>query len=252
MHHLTFESPAMADFENRKGLTRLLRIRLSTQLKFALSKMVRLKETRLLATNLMKQHQLKDDLQSLMISCVYLNKDCELPRNRESFLALLERHKGDIVPFAEKIDPIVNEIFRIAQGISRQLKGKISFDRAQALADIKQHVQRLLQPGFMTSAGMEWLSHYPRYFKEVEVRLEKLPAQVNRDRAWTEELTALQQKYDKRREAHYQHKVIDPNLQQFYWMIEEYRVSLFAQQLGTRFPVSDKRLRKLREEVEAT
>nr|WP_286198297.1 ATP-dependent RNA helicase HrpA [Salinisphaera sp. G21_0] len=246
-----FESPAMADVENRKGLTRLLRIRLSTQLKFALSKMARLKETRLLATNLMNQNLLEDDVQSLIISGVYLNKDSELPRNRESFMALLEQRKGDIVPFAEKIDPILNEIFRIAQGISRQLKGKISFDRALALADIKQHMQRLLQPGFMTSAGMEWLSHYPRYFKAIEVRLEKLPAQVNRDRAWTEELTALQQKYDKRREAHYQHKVIDPNLQQFYWMIEEYRVSLFAQQLGTRFPVSDKRLRKLWEEVEA-
>ncbi|WP_419535253.1 ATP-dependent RNA helicase HrpA [Endozoicomonas sp.] len=245
-----FESPAMADFENRKGLTRLLRIRLSTQLKFALSKMARLKETKLLATNLMNQNQLEDDLQSLIISGVYLNNDNELPRNRESFLELLEKHKGDIVPFAEKVDPIINDVFRIAQGISRQLKGKISFDRALALADIKQHVQRLLQPGFMTSAGMEWLSHYPRYFKSIEVRLEKLAAQVNRDRAWTEELTSLQQKYEKRREAHSQHKVIDPNLQQFYWMIEEYRVSLFAQQLGTRFPVSDKRLRKLWEEVE--
>ncbi|WP_332328147.1 DUF3418 domain-containing protein [Endozoicomonas sp. GU-1] len=246
-----FESAAMADVENRKGLTRLLRIRLSTQLKFALSKMARLKETRLLATNLMNQNLLEDDVQSLIISGVYLSKDSELPKSRESFMALLEQRKGDIVPFAEKIDPILNEIFRIAQGISRQLKGKISFDRALALADIKQHVQRLLQPGFMTSAGMEWLSHYPRYFKAIEVRLEKLPAQVNRDRAWTEELTALQQKYDKRREAHDQHKVVDPNLQQFYWMIEEYRVSLFAQQLGTRFPVSDKRLRKLWEEVEA-
>lgn len=153
------------------------------------------------------------------------------------------------MPFAEKIDPIINDVFRLAQGISRQLKGKISFDQAIALADIKQHVQRLLQPGFMTLAGMEWLSHYPRYFKSIAVRLEKLPAQVGRDRAWTEELTVLQQKYENRRAAHRQHKLIDSNLQQFYWMIEEYRVSLFAQQLGTRFPVSDKRLRKLWEEV---
>ncbi|WP_422467377.1 ATP-dependent RNA helicase HrpA [Endozoicomonas sp. ALC013] len=245
-----FESPAMADFENRKGLTRLLRIRLSTQLKFALSKMARVKETLLLATNLVHQSQLEDDLQSLIISGVYLNDDNGLPRNRESFLALLERHKGDIVPFAEKIDPIVNEIFRIAQGVSRQLKGKISFDRALSLADIKQHLQRLLRPGFMADAGREWLSHYPRYFRGIEARLEKLPAQVNKDRAWTEELAVLQQKYEKRLDAHLQQKIVDPNLQLFYWMIEEYRVSLFAQQLGTRFPVSDKRLRKLWEQVE--
>ncbi|KEI72684.1 ATP-dependent RNA helicase HrpA [Endozoicomonas elysicola] len=245
-----FESRAMADFENRRGLTRLLRIRLSTQLKFALSKMVKLKESKLLATNLINQNQLEDDLQNLIISGVYLTESQDVPRNRESFMALLESHKGHIVPCAEKLDPIINEVFRIAQGVSRQLKGKITFDRALALADIKQHLQRLLRPGFMMDAGMEWLSHYPRYFKAIEVRLEKLPAQVNRDRAWTEELTVLQQKYEKRQEAHTQHKIVDPNLQQFYWMIEEYRVSLFAQQLGTRFPVSDKRLRKLWEEVE--
>ncbi len=212
--------------------------------------MEKLKESKLLATNLVNQNQLEDDLQNLIISGVYLTESQDVPRNRESFMALLKSHKGDIVPFAEKLDPIINEVFRIAQGVSRQLKGKITFDRALALADIKQHLQRLLRPGFMMGAGMEWLSHYPRYFKALEIRLEKLPAQVNRDRAWTEELAVLQQKYEKRQEVHTQHKIVDPNLQQFYWMIEEYRVSLFAQQLGTRFPVSDKRLRKLWEEVE--
>ena len=97
---------------------------------------------------------------------------------------------------------------------------------------------------------MEWLSHYPRFLNGIEIRLEKLPAQVNRDLAWTEELTLLWQKYQKRQEIHQQHKIIDLNLQMFGWMIEEYRVSLFAQQLGTRFPVSDKRLRKLWTEIQ--
>lgn len=245
-----FENPALALVEHRKGLTRLLRIKLATQLKFALSKMPRLKETRLLATNLVNQAQLDDDLQNLIISAVYLRDGVALARNREMFQALLEQYKGDIVPVAENLDPIIHEIFRTAQSVSRQLKGKISFDRALALADIKQHVQRLLRPGFMAAAGMEWLSHYPRYFKALEIRLEKLPAQVNKDRVWTEELTGLQQRFDKRQEIHNQHRIVDSNLQLFYWMLEEYRVSLFAQQLGTRFPVSDKRLRKLWEEIE--
>ncbi len=245
-----FESPAQADDEGRRGLTRLLRIRLSKQLKFALSKMTRLQETKLLATNLINQNQLEDDLQNLLVQTVYLAKEQEMPRNREAFVALLERFKSEIVPCAEKLDPMLNDVFRLAQRVSKQLKGKISFDRALALADIKQHVQRLLQPGFMATAGMEWFSHYPRYLKAIETRLEKLPAQVNRDRAWTEELTALQQKYEKRCEAHQQHQIVDPGLTLFGWMIEEYRVSLFAQQLGTRFAVSEKRLRKLWEEVE--
>lgn len=245
-----FESAALAEAEGYKGLCRLLRIRLSTQLKFALGKMPQLKASKLLATNLLNHKVLEDDLQNFLIAGVFLNKDQPRPKNKEEFTALIEKHKGDLVPFAEKVDPLLNDIFRRASSITRQLKGKISFDRALAMADIKQHLSRLLSAGFMQRATMEWLSHYPRYLNAIEIRLEKLPAQVNRDLAWTEELNLLWQKYSKRQEIHDQHKMVDPNLQQFYWMVEEYRVSLFAQQLGTRFPVSDKRLRKLWSEVQ--
>ena len=245
-----FESAALAEAENYKGLCRLLRIKCSNQLKFALGKMQQLKATKLLATNLLNHKMLEDDLQNLLIAGVFLNKDQSRPKNRDEFIELIEKHKGDLVPFAEKIDPLLNEIFRRASNISRQLKGKINFDRALAMADIKQHLSRLLSPGFMQQASMEWLSHYPRYLHAIEIRLEKLPAQVNRDLAWTEELNLLWQKYAKRQEIHHQHKMVDTGLQQFYWMVEEYRVSLFAQQLGTRFPVSDKRLRKLWSEVQ--
>ena len=245
-----FESASVAEAENAKGLCRLLRLRLSNQLKFALGKMKLLKETKLLATNLVNHKVLEDDLQNLLIQGVFLTLGQERPKNREDFVALIERYKGEIVPFAEKIDQLLNEIFKTAQAINRQLKGKISFDRALAMADIKQHLARLLSDGFMSRATMEWLSHYPRYIKGIALRLEKLPVLVNRDLAWTEELTMLSQKYQKRLESHQQHKLIDPKLEQYYWMLEEYRVSLFAQQLGTRFPVSDKRLRKLWTEVE--
>ena len=245
-----FESHAMAEFENDRGLTRLFRIKLSTQLKFALSKMVKLKETKLLTTNLLNHKDLEDDLTNMLVAGVFLKSELERPQNKEAFVALIEAHKAELVPFAEKLDVVLNDIFRKAQSISRQLKGKISFDRALAMADIKQHLSRLLDKGFMMKATIEWLNHYPRFLQGIEIRLEKLPAQVNRDLVWTEELTLLQQKYQRRLEIHQKHKIIDPNLQLYYWMMEEYRVSLFAQQLGTRFPVSDKRLRKLWTEVQ--
>ena len=245
-----FENQAMAEVENDKGLTRLLRIKLSNQLKFALSKMARFKETKLLATNLVNHKDLEDDLLSFLVAGVFLCNDGARPKNKEAFEALIEARKAELVPFAEKVDGLLNGIFRKAQAISRQLKGKISFDRALAMADIKQHLSRLLERGFMMRASMEWLSHYPRFLQAIELRLEKLPAQVNRDLAWTEELTQLQQKYQRRLETHQKHKLVDRNIQAYYWMMEEYRVSLFAQQLGTRFPVSDKRLRKCWAEVQ--
>ncbi len=245
-----FESKAMAEFENDKGLTRLLRIRLASQLKFALSKMAKLKQTKLLATNLLNHKDLEDDLLNLLVSGVFLTDDLPRPRNRDAFVQLIESQKAQVVPFAEKVDALLSDIFKRAQGISKSLKGKISFDRALALADIKQHLSRLLEKGFMSKAGMEWLSHYPRFLQGIELRFEKLPAQVNRDLAWAEELNMLQQKYQRRLETHQKHKLIDPQLQLYYWMVEEYRVSLFAQQLGTRFPVSEKRLKKLWAEVQ--
>lgn len=245
-----FETAALAEAENYKGLCRLLRIKCSDQLKFALSKMPQLKASKLLATSLLNHKALEDDLQNFLIAGVFLNKEQPRPKNREEFVELIEMHKGDLVPFAEKADPILNEIFSRASNITRQLKGKISFDRALAMGDIKQHLNHLLSPGFMQQATTEWLSHYPRYLNAIEIRLEKLPARVNRDLAWTEELNLLWQKYSTRLEVHQQHKIVDVNLQQFRWMMEEYRVSLFAQQLGTRFPVSDKRLRKLWSEIQ--
>lgn len=239
-----FENAAYAASENRKGLIRLFRLRLAVQLKFALSRMPKLKETQLLATSMLTKQQLEDDLQNLIIAAVYLTEETELPRDKVSFTALLNSRKSKIVPIAEKIDPMLNDIFRSAQNVSKKLKGKISFDWALALGDIKTHMQRLLRAGFMTEAGLEWFTNYPRYLKTIEMRLEKLGANVNKDRVYTEELTMWQQKLDKRLQQHQQHHLVDAELQLCYWMLEEYRVSLFAQKLGTKFPISEKRLRK--------
>lgn len=245
-----FENQSMAESENRMGLTRLFRFKLSNQLKFALSKMKNLKEIKLLTTGIIQARALEDDLQQFLISEVFVRDKSEWPRNEQAFQALVDQRKGELVPFAEDIDKLLFEIFKSAHNVSKQLKGKISFDRAFSLADIKQHLTQLIYPGFLCDAGQEWLRHYPRFMKGIELRQEKLPAQVNKDRAWTEELTNLYKAWEKRRDIHQKHKIVDENLLLYRWMLEEYRVSLFAQQLGTRFPVSDKRLRKLWEQVQ--
>ena len=77
----------------------------------------------------------------------------------------------------------------------------------------------------------------------------KLGANYNRDRVHVEELQRLQDQWQARREALARQYLVDDVLWQYRWMLEEYRISLFAQSLKTRMPVSDKRLRKLWEEV---
>jgi len=245
-----FESAALAEKEHRLGLVRLLRFRLASQLKLIISNMPQLKETKLLSVNFVNHRVFDEELQDFLVLQAFLQSNSGRPSSREVFDGVVEYVREALLPLAEQVDALLNDIFRVAQPVFSKLKDKrIPFDRVFSMADIKWHIGCLLGNGFLRKSGMEWLSHYPRYIKAVALRLEKLPMQVNKDRAWAEELSGLQKIYNTRAEIHARHKIVDDNLSLYGWMIEEYRVSLFAQHLGTRFPVSDKRLRKLWAEV---
>jgi ATP-dependent helicase HrpA len=113
-----------------------------------------------------------------------------------------------------------------------------------ALNDIKQQLGNLVYPGFVRETPAAWLKEFPRYLKAIELRLEKLGAQVQKDRVWSTELGNYWAQYQARLAKHAQEGKRDEQLVLYRWWLEEYRVSLFGQQLGTRFPVSDKRLGK--------
>lgn len=247
---MLFDSLPAATAAHQHGVIRLIRMKVSSQLKFALSKMPKWSQTKLLTTGVINVKALEDDLQNFIVQWVYISEGEPLPRDEDAFNKLMEGGKAKIVPAAEKIDAVLFESFTLAQNVQKRLKGKISFDQALALTDIKAQLARLFAPGFLLKAGQGWFTQYPRYLKAVEMRLDKLGQQINKDRVWTEELGIWQQKYDKRLEAHEKFAIVDEQLVLFYWMLEEYRVSLFAQQLGVKFPVSDKRLKKQWAEVE--
>ena len=84
----------------------------------------------------------------------------------------------------------------------------------------------------------------------VEQRFDKIGAQLQRDRVWSGELGGYWEQYQARLNKHQQEGKRDPQLALYRWMLEEYRVSLWAQQLGTKVPVSDKRLNKQWSQVE--
>ena len=115
---------------------------------------------------------------------------------------------------------------------------------AVALNDIKAQLANLVYPGFVRQTPAEWLKEYPRYLKAIEQRLDKVGSQLQRDRVWSGELAGYWEQYQARAAKHAQEGKRDPELILYRWMLEEYRVSLFAQQLGTKMAVSDKRLNK--------
>jgi hypothetical protein len=111
-----------------------------------------------------------------------------------------------------------------------------------AIDDIRQQITRLMDTESFSKTPWECLRQYPRYFRAICSRLENLTGGVPRDLQNFEEFQTQWKRYEERAEQHRALGIVDPELIHFRWMLEEYRVSLFAQKLGTAIPVSPKRL----------
>ncbi len=244
-----FDSPELARQEMSWGMARLLRLALAEPMRATLKQMKSLNRITLLAVNAVPKAALFEDIELFIVRHVFLANDAEWPRNEQEFRTLVAKHKADLAPFAEKLDKQLLDIFTVLNGIQKRLKGKLSFEVALSMSDIQTQLGRLIYKGFLRDTPLEWLEQFPRYLAAVEQRLDKLGSNYNRDRVHVEELQQLHDKWQARREALARQNLVDEVLWQYRWMLEEYRVSLFAQSLKTRMPVSDKRLRKLWEEV---
>jgi ATP-dependent helicase HrpA len=110
--------------------------------------------------------------------------------------------------------------------------------------DIEAQVARLMGKRFVAATPFERLQHYPRYLKAVALRLDKLKADPARDARLMAEYAPLWTNYERRTAQLAKQGVVDENLEQFRWLLEELRVALFAQELKTPTPVSSKRLQK--------
>ncbi|WP_245550197.1 ATP-dependent RNA helicase HrpA [Vreelandella jeotgali] len=166
-----------------------------------------------------------------------------LPRSAKA----LEQRLGDtgeqLIPRAEALLQQAHAALQEHLEVSKVLKGKLNFALALVYSDIKAQMQRLVYPGFLCDAG-EWLTCYPRYMQAALIRLEKAPRERSRDQMLMGEIQALEARLDARRESERRGQVESPELVTFGWWLQELRVSLFAQQLGTAMPVSVKRLEK--------
>jgi ATP-dependent helicase HrpA len=146
---------------------------------------------------------------------------------------------------------IAQEISRAAAGIQTErasLEKKLAAaEKAfpQAVGDIRLQLGRLLAPGWLARTPWERLQHLPRYLKAAALRLEKLRADPQRDLRLSTELGALEQPYRRLVAARSRQGALSAELEQFGWLLEELRVSLYAQELRTPVPVSTKRLARL-------
>ncbi|MDF1629470.1 MAG: ATP-dependent RNA helicase HrpA [Alcanivoracaceae bacterium] len=164
-------------------------------------------------------------------------------RDAQSFAARLQQHSGDIVPVADKRLALISEVLSERADLQRSLNRNFPLAWAHAHRDISAQLDALMGEGFLRQTPAPWLDELPRYLKAIRLRIDKLGGQIGKDRATVAELDALWQQYQARAAGRPLWQQPEP-LVRYRFMLEEYRVSLFAQQLGTRMPVSDKRLRE--------
>ncbi|WP_271195722.1 ATP-dependent RNA helicase HrpA [Pseudomonas turukhanskensis] len=246
-----FATAAEAEFQHRRALQRLLLQQLNEPAKFLRGKLPGLTELGLLHRDLGRVEALVEDILLASLDSCILEGEAPLPRDGVGLLALAEKKRGAWTEHAERLARLTLEILKLWHALQKRFKGKIDLAQAVALNDIKAQLSNLVYPGFVRETPAEWLKELPRYLKAIEQRFDKLGAQLQKDRVWSGELAGLWAQYQARADKHVQEGKRDPQLVLYRWMLEEYRVSLFAQQLGTKMAVSDKRLNKQWSAVEA-
>ncbi|MEA9979151.1 MULTISPECIES: ATP-dependent RNA helicase HrpA [unclassified Pseudomonas] len=239
-----FSTPAEAEFQHRRALQRLLLQQLAEPAKFLRGKLPGQTELALLHRDLGRVDGLIEDILLASLDSCILDGEANLPRDGAGLAGLAERKRGGWTEHAERLAKLTLEILTLWHGLQKRFKGKIDLAQAVALNDIKSQLSHLVYPGFVRETPMQWLKELPRYLKSVEMRLEKLSTQAQKDRVWSGELAGLWDQYQTRARKHAQEGKRDDELVIYRWWMEEYRVSLFAQQLGTKVPISDKRLSK--------
>ena len=165
-----------------------------------------------------------------------------LPQNESQFTALKEKVRAELGDTVLAIALKVEQILTLCHDIQKRLKGKVDLAHVQSQGDIKQQLNELIFKGFVSSHGAARLDSLLRYLQAMLKRLEKLPVDPQRDRLLMHEYQKAFDAYNNLLGKFAGSKVLPEPVQAIYWMLQELKVSLHAQQLGTPYPVSVKRV----------
>jgi len=166
----------------------------------------------------------------------------DLPRSQQDFTAALEKARGQWVPDANELERIIIATLVTLAEAHTQLNRYRANEYPDSRADIKSQLHGLLGPNAIQNSPAEWLSQYPRYAKSIRHRAERLSGQYAKDQQIMALIDTHLANLAAACERYPGIVLLSPDACQFRWMIEEFRVSLFSQQLGTKVPISAKRL----------
>ncbi len=239
-----FDSPEEAARIHRAGLRRLFALQLKEPIKFLEKNLPGLREMAMQYMSLGTQDELRDQLIDTALDRACLQDP--LPDDDASFHARRDEGRSRLNLLAQEIARLVGQILAEYAGLAKKLAQAKPF--AQAHADLQQQLAALVGKRFVIDTPYAQLAHFPRYLKGIALRIDKLKADPARDAKQSGELLPLVQQYQ--RAVSQRGGVADSRLAEFRWLLEELRISLFAQELRTPMPVSVKRLHKVWESMQ--
>ncbi len=225
----------------RPGLRRLYILNLNKELKYLRKNLPELEKLKLYSSHLYKQGDLTEEIIEALVDKFFI-EEYGITRTKQGFEEILNRASQKLVPESVALCELLLDIFKYWHDIHTELSSNIPASMMKSLNDIKSQLNVLFYPGFIKDVPYSWLKNYPRYLQAIEKRLHKLETSSSKDTANLAKIQPLWQSYIELRDLNVDSDNVCPELEHYRWMLEEYRVSLFAQELKTAIPVSKERL----------
>ena len=241
------DQPEQARAETRRAILRLARLRLAEQEKFLQKQLPGIDRLCLQFATVGNCQALREDIiEASFRQALFADG---WPETRDDFEQRLESGRSELATTAEVLCGLLATTLEEFHKVRARIKKNLPFTWVEAVADVRDQLDHLVYPGFVSATPRERLRQFPRYLKAVNRRLDKLDQQPDRDRHQRIDIEPLWE--DCKQRLAKQGGTLDDEstLADYRWQIEELRVSLFAQELGTSLPVSAKRLRKQWEKV---
>lgn len=233
-----FDEPDVAAAKNRAGLRRLFALQIKDALKYLEKNIPDLQKMAVAYMPLGTADELKTQIIDVALDRAFLLDP--LPNDEVTFKRRIEEGRGRLTLIANEVARLAGTILLEFGAATRKIKD--TKNAPDATADCTQQLQRLMPKNFMAATPWPQLQHCARYLKAITLRFDKYRADPARDAQRLAELKPQEQRYwrlvAERKGAQ------DARMLEFRWLLEELRVSFFAQELRTPQPVSIKRLEK--------
>lgn len=230
----------------RRGIIRLLQLQVPSPVRYV-SEHLSHKEKIVFTQN---PHGSIDEL---IRDCTVAALDHLVPHTpiftQAEYSELYEHVRAELIETVFDVTKLVAEILSEATALKKAIKKATSLTTMHAVSDVKAQMENLVYPGFVAQTGYDQLVHIPRYLKAAQVRLTKLGPNLHRDNQLMLTVQDLEDSYDNAVKSLPAGTIVPDALRRVNWMIEELRVSFFAQELGTAYTVSEKRIAKAQREA---